>query len=51
MTARPWLAPELTGENRLPMHSVPHPDREVLDGRWRFQLLHSPEEDPSSDWS
>jgi beta-galactosidase len=51
MTAKPWLAPELTSENRLPMHSVPHLDRIALDGRWRFQLLHSPEEEPAKSWS
>ena len=28
--------------DRLPMHSVPHLDRVELDGRWRFQLLHTP---------
>jgi beta-galactosidase len=51
MTAKPWIAPELTSENRLPMHSVPHADRIVLDGRWRFQLLHTPEEEPATRWS
>ena len=51
MTARPWTAPELTSENRLPMHSVPHTDRIVLDGRWRFQLLHTPEEELDANWS
>jgi beta-galactosidase len=35
----PWAAPELTGLHRVPMHSVPHEDRVLLDGRWRFQLL------------
>ena len=51
MTAKPWVAPELTSEGRLPMHSVPHRDRIVLDGRWRFQLTHTPEEEPASSWS
>jgi beta-galactosidase len=51
VTAKPWLAPELTAENRLQMHSVPHPDRFVLDGRWRFQLLHTPEEGLAASWS
>ncbi len=51
MTAKPWLAPELTSENRLPMHSVPHLDRVSLDGRWRFQLLRTPEEKPAQTWS
>jgi beta-galactosidase len=33
------------------MHSVPHLDRIALDGRWRFQLLHTPEEEPATPWS
>ncbi len=48
---RPWTLPELTGTGRLPMHSVPHPDRLSLDGRWRFQLLRSPDDEPGADWS
>ena len=51
MIAKPWLAPEFTCENRLQMHSVPHLDRVALDGRWRFQLLHTPEEELGPDWS
>ena len=51
MTAKPWLSPELTSASRLPMHSVPHLDRVLLDGRWRFQLLRTPDEEPSADWS
>jgi beta-galactosidase len=51
MNIRPWATPELTAENRLPMHSVPHPDRLVLDGRWHFQLLHAPEEEAGPDWT
>jgi beta-galactosidase len=50
MNDRPWLAPELTSSNRLPMHSVPHLDRIPLDGRWRFQLLRSPDEEPTANW-
>jgi beta-galactosidase len=50
MTAKPWLAPELTSASRLPMHSVPHADRILLDGRWRFQLLHTPEEELGATW-
>ncbi len=50
MTVKPWLAPELTAENRLPMHSVPHLDRVPLDGRWRFQLLHDPDEALGPEW-
>jgi beta-galactosidase len=51
MTVKPWLAPELISENRLPMHSVPHLDRVLLDGRWRFQLLHTPEEPLGKQWA
>ena len=51
MFSRPWVMPELTSVGRLPMHSVPHTDRVVLDGRWRFQLLHTPEEKLAADWS
>jgi beta-galactosidase len=51
MFSRPWVMPELTSVDRLPMHSVPHTDRVVLDGRWRFQLLHTPEEKLAADWS
>jgi beta-galactosidase len=29
------------------MHAVPHADRLQLDGTWRFQLLHRPDEPPS----
>jgi beta-galactosidase len=45
---RPWADPELTSRGRLPMHAVPHPDRQLLDGTWRFQLLHRPS-DPVVD--
>jgi beta-galactosidase len=45
-----WTTPELTGLGRLPMHSVPHPERLVLDGRWRFQLLSDPAQAVASDW-
>ena len=51
MLSRPWSTAELTSVGRLPMHSVPHADRIVLDGRWRFQLLHTPEEEPATQWS
>ncbi len=33
------------------MHSVPHADSLSLDGRWRFQLLRSPDDEPGPDWS
>jgi beta-galactosidase len=51
MLSRPWATPELTSVGRLPMHSVVHADRFALDGRWRFQLLHAPEEEPAAQWS
>ena len=46
----PWGAPELTGAGRVRMHSVPHPDRVDLDGRWRFQLLPRPDAEPGLAW-
>jgi len=46
----PWEAPELTGVGRVPMHSVPHPDRVDLDGRWRFQLLPAPDAKQAAAW-
>ena len=46
-----WTDPELTGRGRLPMHSVPHLDRLLLDGRWRFQLLFAPDAEPGPDWA
>ena len=45
-----WLQPELTAVNRLPMHSVPHQRRLVLDGTWRFQLLNRPDAEPGANW-
>jgi beta-galactosidase len=33
------------------MHSVAHDQRLPLDGRWRFQLLRSPDDEPMADWS
>jgi len=47
---RPWLDPAVTARHRLPMHAVPHRDRIELDGRWRLQLLRSPEERPGDEW-
>ena len=51
MLSRPWATPELTSVGRLPMQSLPHLDRIALDGRWRFQLLHTPEEALVANWS
>jgi beta-galactosidase len=50
MTPKPWAEPELTARGRLPMHAVPHHDRLGLDGRWRFQLLHRPDEPVGEAW-
>ena len=44
MTPAPWADPQLTSRGRLPMHAVPHADRLPLDGEWRFQLLHRPDD-------
>ena len=33
------------------MHSVDHHERLPLDGRWRFQLLRTPDDEPGTDWS
>ncbi|MFL5652416.1 MAG: glycoside hydrolase family 2 TIM barrel-domain containing protein [Chloroflexota bacterium] len=33
------------------MHSVVHQERRELDGRWRFQLLRSPNDQPGEEWS
>jgi beta-galactosidase len=51
MAHAPWLAPELVAAGRLPMHAVPHPDRLVLDGTWRFQLLERPDAALGPDWA
>src|SRR6476646_10975236 len=50
MTPQPWADPALTSSGRLPMHAVPHDDRLPLDGGWRFQLLHRPDEAPGEAW-
>ncbi|MFL5672515.1 MAG: glycoside hydrolase family 2 TIM barrel-domain containing protein [Chloroflexota bacterium] len=51
LVTRPWTLPEVTGIGRLPMHSVVHQERRELDGRWRFQLLRSPNDQPGEEWS
>ncbi|WP_327745351.1 DUF4981 domain-containing protein [Streptomyces europaeiscabiei] len=49
---RPWKAPELTSWGRLPMNAVDRREGALsLDGRWRFQLLPSPEGKPGPGWS
>ena len=50
MQPPPWDAPELVQVGRLPMHSLTHPERLDLDGRWRFQLLARPDVDPGPTW-
>jgi len=50
MAARPWNDPQLTGSDRVPMHSVPHLDRLDLDGTWDFQLLPHPEAPLADAW-
>ena len=46
----PWADPALTSRGRLPMHSIEHVERLSLDGTWRFQLLHQPDEAPGDTW-
>lgn len=49
---RPWNSPEVTSWGRLPMNAVDRRAGAVsLDGRWRFQLLPSPEREPGPAWS
>ncbi|WP_217185852.1 glycoside hydrolase family 2 TIM barrel-domain containing protein [Streptomyces sp. AC495_CC817] len=49
---RPWNSPEVTSWGRLPMNAVDRRAGAVsLDGRWRFQLLASPEREPGPAWS
>ncbi|HSS36602.1 MAG TPA: glycoside hydrolase family 2 TIM barrel-domain containing protein, partial [Patescibacteria group bacterium] len=50
MQPPPWVAPELVQVGRLPIHSVPHPDRLSLDGTWRFELLDRPDAEPTGAW-
>ncbi|MFC0549312.1 glycoside hydrolase family 2 TIM barrel-domain containing protein [Planotetraspora thailandica] len=45
-----WAAPEITGWRRLPAHAVPRGGI-TLDGRWRFQLLPSPDASLSDRWA
>ncbi|MFM9554803.1 MULTISPECIES: glycoside hydrolase family 2 TIM barrel-domain containing protein [Streptomyces] len=49
---RPWQHPEVTSWGRLPMSAVDRRAGAVpLDGRWRFQLLPSPEREPGPSWT
>ncbi|MEI6867235.1 MAG: glycoside hydrolase family 2 TIM barrel-domain containing protein [Actinomycetes bacterium] len=45
-----WNSPETTAVNRLPMLNLEHQESLTLDGQWRFQLLHSPDETPTDNW-
>ena len=45
-----WNSPETTSVNRLPMLNIEHKDSLLLDGTWRFQLLHSPDDLPGAQW-
>jgi beta-galactosidase len=45
-----WESPELTGLNRLPMHSVLHGDTLPLDGTWRFQLVRQANAPIGEEW-
>jgi beta-galactosidase len=50
----PWDAPEVTSWRRLPMHTLRHADpaaRTALDGRWRFQLLPTPDTALAGRWA
>lgn len=45
------MSPETTSVNRLPMLNIEHIEKISLDGRWRFQLLHSPLDRIGKKWS
>jgi beta-galactosidase len=47
----PWQEPQITGWRRLPMHALEHPERLVLDGTWRFQLLPAPDAALADRWT
>ena len=46
-----WMSPETNSINRLPMLNIEHFETISLDGTWRFQLLHSPSEQPRKKWT
>ena len=50
MTAQPWLDPELSAQQREPMHAITHPAAIDLDGEWRFQLLPQADAEPDAEW-
>ena len=45
-----WNTPEVSGWRRLPMHAVTRTGLD-LDGRWRFQLLPTPESPLAGRWA
>jgi len=46
-----WNSPETTSVNREPMLNVVHEDSLSLDGQWDFQLLRSPDDQPTRSWA
>ena len=46
-----WTSPETTAVNRQPMLNIEHTNSISLDGQWRFQLLRSPDDQPTEVWS
>ncbi len=46
-----WNSPETTAVNREPMLNVEHAGSLSLNGQWRFQLLRSPDLQPTDSWS
>ena len=46
-----WNSPETTAVNREPMLNIVHENSVSLDGQWDFQLLRSPDDKPSSNWT
>ena len=50
-TTAVWLHPEITSIGREATHAVVRDDDVVdLDGTWRFQLLPSPDAEPTDEW-
>jgi len=46
-----WNSPETTSINREPMLNINHEESVSLDGSWDFQLLRSPDDQPSTTWA
>ncbi|NGN94016.1 glycoside hydrolase family 2 [Nocardioides sp. KC13] len=47
---KPWNTPELVGAGREPAHALTHHDRLDLNGTWDFELLPSPDAEPTGSW-